>query len=118
MLTYNETHCLGDRWCDGILLEGSLRPIMLSWEAVYREQRSSIKQFDEVLETFRQHAYSLRRLILNGSNDKSLDMLRMYFQVQLVWFLPLHARSLFPVRDFRLSGACIHTTAPHTERQQ
>ncbi len=27
------------------------------------------------------HAYSLRRLVLNGSNDKSLDMLRMYFQV-------------------------------------
>ena len=55
---------------------------MLAWEADYRERRNSIKQFDEVLETFRQHAYSLRRLILNGSNDKSLDMLRMYFQVR------------------------------------
>ncbi|DBA84483.1 TPA: hypothetical protein ACH3X1_006102 [Trebouxia sp. C0004] len=82
MLAYNEEHCLGDRWCDGVLLEATLRPIMLSWEAEYREKRNAIKQFDEVLETFRQHAYSLRRLILNGSNDKSLDMLRMYFQDQ------------------------------------
>ena len=79
---------------------------MLAWEADYRERRSSIKQFDEVLETFRQHAYSLRRLILNGSNDKSLDMLRMYFQVQL-----------FPVRESRLSIACIHTAVPCTEWQ-
>ena len=84
MLAYNEKHCLGDRWCDGILLEASLRPIMLNSEAGYREKRNTLKQFDEVLETFRQHAYSLRRLILNGSNDKSLDMLRMYFQVRLV----------------------------------
>ncbi|KAL0025616.1 hypothetical protein WJX79_008377 [Trebouxia sp. C0005] len=82
MLAYNEKHCLGDRWCDGILLEASLRPIMLNSEAGYREKRNTLKQFDEVLETFRQHAYSLRRLILNGSNDKSLDMLRMYFQDQ------------------------------------
>ncbi len=89
MLAYNEKKCLGDRWCDGILLEAAVRPIMLAWEADYREKRNSIKQFDEVLETFRQHAYSLRRLILNGSNDKSLDMLRMYFQVRP-----------FSVRDF------------------
>lgn len=87
---------------------------MLSWEAVYREQRNSIKQFDEVLETFRQHAYSLRRLILNGSNDKSLDMLRMYFQVQLVWFLPLHASLLFPEGQ-KVSAACIFIA---TEWQQ
>ncbi|DBA97691.1 TPA: hypothetical protein ACH3X3_012580 [Trebouxia sp. C0006] len=85
LLAHNEKHCYNDRWADGMLLEASLRPIMLAWEADYRERRSSIKQFDEVLETFRQHAYSLRRLILNGSNDKSLDMLRMYFQVELVW---------------------------------
>ncbi|KAL0045095.1 hypothetical protein WJX82_008171 [Trebouxia sp. C0006] len=82
LLAHNEKHCYNDRWADGMLLEASLRPIMLAWEADYRERRSSIKQFDEVLETFRQHAYSLRRLILNGSNDKSLDMLRMYFQDQ------------------------------------
>ncbi len=74
---------------------------MLAWEADYREKRNSIKQFDEVLETFRQHAYSLRRLILNGSNDKSLDMLRMYFQVRL-----------FPVRDSRSFIACTHTAVP------
>jgi len=85
-----------------MLLEASLRPIMLSWEADYREKRNSIKQFDEVLETFRQHAYSLRRLILNGSNDKSLDMLRMYFQVRL-----------FSVGDSRSFIACIHTAVPH-----
>ena len=80
----NERNRTGDRWWDGAILDGMLKPVTTATESFIREQRSTVKQYDEVLETFRQHAYSLRRLILNGSNDRSLNMLRMYFQVPVL----------------------------------
>lgn len=80
----NERNRTGDRWWDGAILDGMLKPVTTATESFVREQRSTVKQYDEVLETFRQHAYSLRRLILNGSNDRSLNMLRMYFQVPVL----------------------------------
>ncbi len=71
----------GERYSEGMILNGMTQPAVLSHESFCRGQREEVKQFDEVVETFRQHAYSLRRLILNGSNQQSVDMLRMYFQV-------------------------------------
>ena len=86
----NERNRTGDRWWDGVILDGMLKPVTTATESFIREQRSTVKQYDEVLETFRQHAYSLRRLILNGSNDRSLNMLRMYFQVPMMCLATHH----------------------------
>ena len=71
------------KYMDGIFVEKMLRPIMTSLEALNRHMREDLRQFDEVMEQYRKHTYSLRRLILCGNNSQSQDMLQIYFQVGL-----------------------------------
>lgn len=54
---------------------------MTTIEATNRATRAELKQFDEIMELFRKHMYSLRRLILYGSKSQSVDILQIYFQV-------------------------------------
>ena len=71
------------QYMDGIFVEKLLLPIMTSLEAYNRNMREDLRRFDEVMEQFRKHTYSLRRLILCGNNSQSEDMLQIYFQVGL-----------------------------------
>ena len=66
---------------EGAIVDRVLQPLITGMEATHRSMRDETKQFDEVMEQFRQHTYALRRLILNGTSAQSIEMLQVYFQV-------------------------------------
>ena len=68
---------------EGIVVDKMMRGVLTSLEASHRAGREDLKRFDEVMEQFRKHTYSLRRLILCGTLPQSIDMLQFYFQVHL-----------------------------------
>lgn len=70
-------------WLEGVVVNKMLQTITGSIEGDHRAQREDLQKFDEVMEQFRQHTYSLRRLILCGTYDQSIEMLQFYFQVDL-----------------------------------
>lgn len=68
-------------YLDFAFLQSYLRSTYGNIEAFGRGVRAEVRQYDEIMEVFRQHVYSLRRLILSGSVEQSNDVLRRYFQV-------------------------------------
>ena len=66
----------------GFFVDKVTQPLITVMEAGHRAMRADLKQFDEVMEQFRRHTYSLRRLILYGSNPQSIAILQIYFQVR------------------------------------
>ena len=81
----NEDMLSGDRYWQGAILDKYMTPLLNTLESQMRGGRAETQQFDEVMESFRQHTYSLRQLILQGSNEQSVDILRLYFQVCLCY---------------------------------
>ena len=70
-----------DPWLEGLVVDKMVQSVTTSMEAAHRAAREELKKFDEVMEQFRKHTYSLRRLILSGTHAQNMDMLRFYFQV-------------------------------------
>lgn len=66
---------------EGLVVDKMLQSVITGQEAHHRLMREELKKFDEVMEQFRKHIYSLRRLILWGSHAHNIDMLQVYFQV-------------------------------------
>lgn len=68
-------------WMEGLVVNKMLQTITGSQEGAHRGQREDLQKFDEIMEQFRQHTYSLRSLILFGTYAQSIEMLQFYFQV-------------------------------------
>ena len=68
-------------YVEGLYIDKAMQSVLTTTEAAHRSAREDLKQFDEVMEQFRRHVYSLRRLILSGKKSQNTDMLQMYFQV-------------------------------------
>ena len=71
----------GQPYLEGLLANQYLQSIYRSLESHSRASRAEVRKYDEVMETFRRHVYSLRRLILSGTAEQNNDVLRRYFQV-------------------------------------
>ena len=71
----------GQPYMEGLLANQYLQSIYRSLESFSRASRAEVRKYDEVMETFRRHVYSLRRLILSGTAEQNNDVLRRYFQV-------------------------------------
>lgn len=66
---------------DGVVINGLLGTVYNIIESSHRSARAEVTKYDETMEVFRQHVYSLRRLILNGTVAQTNDIMRRYFQV-------------------------------------
>ena len=66
---------------DGVVINGLLGTVYNIIESHHRSARAEVTKYDETMEVFRQHVYSLRRLILSGTVAQTNDIMRRYFQV-------------------------------------
>lgn len=75
---------IGEPYIEAVYIDKAMKSVLTTTEAAHRSAREDLKLFDEVMEQFRKHVYSLRRLILCGTQTQNGDMLRMYLQVELL----------------------------------
>lgn len=89
MVTYAEMYAKGSDdgteppYLEGVLANKFLTTIYQSLESQGRASRYEVRKFDEIMEEFRRHVYSLRHLILSGTIEQNNDVLRRYFQVSM-----------------------------------